>query len=174
YAVDVGVREGDAHQGYSGRQYGIVSPDLVFFTGRQVFLIPRSREPIERVSVGVVAPPGREVFTPWRWSGDTWHPGVRGIHAMDDLLAGTVGIGRFHVPPASIGRTRIDYAFPASPPADIEEKAFGALSAAARYVSERFGRDLGPTYRTLVLDKTAEGDELVGDGWATGQGRTLL
>src|SRR5688572_4071267 len=37
YAADVGAREGDEHQGYSGRRHGIVGPDLAFFTGRQVF-----------------------------------------------------------------------------------------------------------------------------------------
>src|SRR5262249_9682722 len=38
---------------------------------------------------------------------------------------------------------------------------------------ERLGRDLGPRYQVTAMAPMPNGDELAGDGWATGQGGTM-
>ncbi len=173
YSVAVGMREGDEHQGFSGRRHGLVTPGLAFFTGRQVFLVPQLPQ-VDQVVVRIHAPAAKRIVCPWRATRDGWRPGVGNRHVFDDLLAGTVGVGTFDLRTVTLGRTRFEFAFPAGTPLETERHTVDLLAAAARFVRFRFEHDLGPTYRVLVLGKSPEGDELIGDAWATGQGGTLL
>jgi Cytochrome c554 and c-prime len=173
YSVAVGMREGDEHQGFSGRRHGLVTPGLAFFTGRQVFLVPQLPQ-VDQVVVRIRAPEGERIVCPWRATRDGWRPGVGSRHVFDDLLAGTVGVGSFDLRTVTLGRTRFEFAFPTGTALETERHALDLLVAAARFVRSRFEHDLGPTYRVLALGKSPEGDELIGDAWATGQGGTLL
>ncbi len=52
-------------------------------------------------------------------------------------------------------------------------KVGGTLEAATRYLNGIVRRPMGREYVTVILPPSPNGDEIVGEGWATGQGTTL-
>lgn len=174
YIAQIGSAEGDSHRGLSRRQFGYADSELTFFTGRQVLLVPQPADGIQGITVRFDVPTEQDVSTPWRLQEGAFHPGVERGYALDDLIAGAAAIGRFRSDSVRFGRTRMDFVFPASMDSALRKRTLDRLVLASRYVRDLFGRDLGPTYRTLVLPKSPDGRELVGESWATGQARTLL
>src|SRR6266850_938441 len=94
YRVRPGVREGDSHIGFTGRCLGYQGADLVFATGRQLFLLPRLH--INRTEVRFHLPPGWTVAAPWARAGNIWHPGIGGSYQAEHLVSAALGLGRFH------------------------------------------------------------------------------
>jgi len=95
---------------------------------------------------------------------------VHGKDAFEDLIGSSIGLGRFRERFVRIGRTRYCFVFESGIPKDEEDAAVDRLERVARYVRSLFGRDLGATYRTIVVPGPPGSDEIEGDGWADGQG----
>ena len=173
YSVQPGKREGDAHVGFTGRCYGYSGERFALVTGRDLFLVPQPAEAVGRIRVGFSLPQGWSAFTPWRPEGDHWRTDVHGRLAAEHLISASLGLGRFRERSFQAGRTRFRFAFESSIGAAEERDASEQLERAVDYVRARFGRDLGPSYTTIVAPDTPEGDEIVGEAWGSGQGRSL-
>src|SRR5204863_2693584 len=102
-----------------------------------------------------------------------WIPGIRGRYAAEHLISAAIGLGRFHERSFQAGATRFRLAFESGIPHDQEEAAAAGLSRVAHFVRDLFGRDLGPSYLTVVVPEARTGDQMTGEGWATGQGQTF-
>lgn len=109
----------------------------------------------------------------WQRRGLQWVPGRGDQFVAEGLIASVMALGTFRERSLVVGRTRYEFSFDARIPSDQERCAMQRLGKVVRYVHERFGRDLGPTYRTIVSPPAESGDDLTGDGWADGQGGTL-
>ena len=173
YRVQPGKREGDAHMGFTGRCYGYAGERFALVTGRDLFLVPEPAEALGRIGVAFSLPPGWSAFTPWRPEGDHWRADVQGRLAAEHLISASLGLGRFRERSFQAGRTRFRFAFESSIGTKEEQDASERLERAAEFIHARFGRDLGPTYTTITAPDTPEGDEIVGEAWGTGQGRSL-
>ncbi len=174
YTVRPGTREGDAHMGFTGRSHGYLGKEFGFVIGRGVFLLPDPAELIRDITVRFVdLPEDWTAVAPWQKDGDTWRPGVDGAWAAEHLVSAAIGLGRFRERAFDTGATRFRLAFEAGIPADQEASAAERLETAARYLHGLFGRDLGPAYLVVVPPRSPAGDEIAGEGWATGQGGTL-
>jgi len=171
YRVRPGVREGDSHIGFTGRCLGYQGADLVFATGRQLFLLPRLH--INRTEVRFHLPPGWTVAAPWARAGNIWHPGIGGSYQAEHLVSAALGLGRFHERSFVLGATRFGVALEAAIPPSKQTQIVGTLERATRYLHGVLGGDLGPDYLTIGLLTAPNGDEIVGEGWGTGQGGTL-
>ncbi|HET9328436.1 MAG TPA: multiheme c-type cytochrome [Candidatus Eisenbacteria bacterium] len=173
YAVRVRHRQGDSHVGFSGTSLGTLDPRFGLFTGRNIFLVPEPAPRLRRAEVAFVLPPGWGSVTPWRREGGRWRVGLSKRDVAEDLIAGTIGLGRFDHRSFVVGRTTFACAFEegiARPERDSLERCFERV---ARFLHHRFPRGLGPAYQTLVVPAASTGDELLGDAWANGQGGTL-
>jgi Cytochrome c554 and c-prime len=173
YAATPGAREGNSHTGFTGRCEGYLGGSFGFATGRQIFLVPRPAETIRRIAVCFRLPRGWTAVAPWRSEGDLFQPGIDGDWAAEQLIAGSVGFGRFRIRRFDSGRTTFRMAFEAGIPAAEEERLATGIESATRSIGDLFHRDLGPDYLTVVMPRAPGGDEIVGEGWATGQGGTL-
>jgi hypothetical protein len=173
YLVQPGTREGDSHVGYTGRCYGYVDDRLGFVTGRNLFLLPEPAESLRDIEVEFDLPDGWTAVTPWRKDGERWRPGLEGKLAAEHLITAAIGLGRFRERTVELGNTRLRMAFEAGIPAEQEEHTFTRLTQAARYIHDLFDRDLGPDYVTVIVPRAPTGDEIAGEGWATGQGGSL-
>ena len=173
YRVWPGSREGDAHMGFTGRCYGYAGDRFALVTGRDLFLVPQPAEALGRIQVGFSLPRGWSAFTPWRHEGDHWRTDIQGRLAAEHLISASLGLGRFRERTFQAGGTRFRFAFESSIGTNEEHDASESLERAAGFVHARFGRDLGPSYTTIIAPDTPEGDEIVGEAWATGQGRSL-
>jgi len=174
YLVRPGSREGDSHMGYTGRSYGHAGGEFGFVTGRNLFLIPQPAEDLRRIEVRFSLPEAWEAKAPWRQEGEVWLPGVGREQVAAHLISAAIGMGRFREQAFDLGATRFRLAFEAGIPPDEEKEAARRMELAARYVHGLFGRDLGPEYLVVVAPRAPGGDELAGEGWATGQGETLV
>ncbi len=173
YLASPGAREGDSHMGFTGRCEGYLGKEFGFATGREIILMPQPPEAVRRIEVRFSLPPSWEVEAPWARQGDRFIPGVGGALAGEHLVAAAIGLGRFRERSVDLGRTKLRLAFEASIPPVEEEQIAKRLETAARYVLGLFGRDLGPDYLTVVMPRAPTGDDIAGEGWATGQGQTL-
>ncbi len=174
YVVAAGKREGDSHLGYTGESYGCLGKDFAFLTGRNLFLLPRPAEAVGRIEVRFDLPADWRAVTPWRREGDHWRPGLPGGVPAEHLISAAIGLGRFEEGSFSVGGTRFEIAWEASLPSDEVEATVRRLEAVARYVHDLFGRSLGPTYQVVLVPRSAAGDHIKGEGWASGQGQTLI
>ncbi|MGE5179666.1 MAG: multiheme c-type cytochrome [Bacteroidota bacterium] len=173
YQVRPGTREGDAHMGFTGKCYGYAGDRFALVTGRDIFLVPQPAEAFGRIRVGFSLPPGWTAVTPWQPEGDRWRTDVGGKLAAEHLISASLGLGRFREHSFQAGGTRFRLAFESSIAPAEERESAGELARAVNYLRARFGRDLGPRYTTVVVPDTPDGDEIVGEAWGTGQGRSL-
>ena len=173
YRVRPGVREGDSHIGYTGRCLGFQGGELVFATGRQLFLLPQSHETIKRVEVRFQLPHGWSAETPWTQAGDIWLPGISGRFQSDHLISAAIGLGHFRERSFLLGGTKFRVALESSVPPKDQVEIAGTLERITRYLGRVLGGTRGREYLTVVLPATPGGDEIVGEGWGTGQGGTL-
>jgi len=154
YGVQPGKREGDAHVGFTGRCYGYSGERFALVTGRDLFLVPQPAEAIGRIRVGFSLPQGWSAFTPWLPEGDHWRTDVHGRLAAEHLISASLGLGRFRERSFQAGRTRFRFAFESSIGTREERDASEQLQRAVDYVRARFGRDLGPSYTTIIAPDT--------------------
>jgi hypothetical protein len=173
YSVAPTKREGNDHTGFSGVSFGEVTPRRAFFVGRNVFLLPEPSVNVRRIVVRFHAAKGWLGAAPWMRVGSEWRPGVNGHFASEDLIASSVGIGRFRERSFRLGRTSFRFLVEASVDRETERLTLLRLRRVVRYVHGLFGRDLGGTYTTVLMPRSQCGDDLVGEGWASGQGGTL-
>jgi 2',3'-cyclic-nucleotide 2'-phosphodiesterase (5'-nucleotidase family) len=173
YRVRPGARQGNAHLGFTGRRFGYVSREFCFATGRQLFLIPQQKATARDIRVGFVLPAGWQAATPWQRRAGGWFPGVRGRYAAEDLISASVGLGKFANQSFRVGRTAFQVSFPLTISGTKADEIRRHLETAALHVHALFGRDLGQTYFTIALPESPDEDEIIGEAWATGQGRTL-
>ncbi|HXH27847.1 MAG TPA: multiheme c-type cytochrome [Candidatus Polarisedimenticolia bacterium] len=173
YTASPGAREGDSHTGYTGRCEGFLGRSFGFVTGRQIFVLPRPPEAIRNITVGFRLPPGWTAVAPWRRDGGLFHPGINGNWAAEQLIAGSVGLGRFRERRLDIGHTGFRLAFEAGVSPAEEDRIVSRIESATRSIRDLFDRDLGPDYLTVVVPRAPTGDEILGEGWAAGQGGTL-
>jgi len=173
YRVHPGKREGDAHMGFTGRCYGYAGERFALVTGRDLFLVPQPAEALRQIRVSFSLPQGWNAVTPWRPERDHWRTDVGGRLAAEHLISASLGLGHFREHSFQAGRTHFRFAFESSIEANEQRDASERLQRAAEFVHAQFGRDLGPTYTTIIAPDTPDGDEIVGEAWGTGQGRSL-
>jgi len=174
YRVTLGKREGDAHIGYTGRCFGYLGPEHALFSGRDVFLVPRSPESYSSIRVDASVPDGWSVLTPWRWDRSAWAvDGVSGPKA-ENLVASTLGLGAFQEREFAAGKTRVRIAYPRSAEPSQVDGATTAIEHVVRYLHGVFGRDLGAAYLVIAAPPTPDADDIAGGAWSNGQGGTLL
>lgn len=173
YAVQPGSREGDSHTGFTGRCYGYAGREFAFVTGRNLFLLPQPAERLSRITVRFALPPGWAAVAPWRKVGEMWRPGLEEGMAAEHLVTAAVSLGRFEERDFEVGGTRFRLSFVEGTPQHEQEQTAARLERVARYLRDLFGRDMGPEYLTAVWPKAPTGDDVAGEGWATGQGETL-
>jgi len=174
YRARIGVRQGDEHVGFNGKCFGLVSPEAVVFSGRSIFLIPDVGDSPCKVAVSFNVPSGWEVLAPWKGKGSVRYPGVLRGDELEHLAASTVGVGKFRVTRKTERGTEWAFAVPASVPARDADPVLSKVGAATSYITSIFRRGLGARYLTFVLPKSMRKDEVPGEGWATGQGETLI
>lgn len=175
YRVSPGREEGDAHIGFTGRCFGYLGRNFAIITGREVFLLPAKAESVRRIEVTFSLPPGWTPEAPWRRHQAGWMVEASRGSAAEHLAASTIGLGHFRERSFLAGRTRVRLAtFEAVKSGELTTSAEDAVVRCVTYLRSVFGRDLGPEYLVLLAPETPEGRDIVGGGWATGQGRTLL
>lgn len=173
YRVHPGARQGNAHLGFTGRRFGYIGRDFCLATGRQLFLLPRPETPARDVRVEFALPAGWQAVTPWERHGRAWLPGIRGAYATEHLISASVGFGGFANQSFRVGKTAFQVCFPPAIPDAKADEIRRHLETVARQVHALFGRDLGRTYLTIALPESPDQGEIIGEAWATGQGRTL-
>ncbi len=174
YHVSPGRREGDEHLGFSGRCFGYVSEHFALVTGRGLFLLPQAAPSYRQIHVQFTLPQGWSAVTPWRKAENRWVVDLPGAAAAEHLIAATLGMGVFRERSFRSGRTQVRLAFAAGIPEVEADRTSRGVEQVVRYVRRLMGRDLGPEYLAVVVPETLEGDEVVGESWATGQGGTLV
>jgi len=174
YRVRPGVREGDVHMGFNGRCHGFLGSTLLFATGRQLFLLPRAPETLDRIRVHFALPAGWTAVAPGLKAGGSWKPGISGRYLAEQLVSASIAAGRFRTRSFAVGRTRYQVAFEQSVVPEQEERTFRGILRIANYLHEVFPRGLGRDYLTIALPEAPDGDEIVGEAWAGGQGGTLV
>jgi cytochrome c554/c'-like protein len=174
YSVAPGKREGNSHTGFTGNSFGEVVPGAAFFSGRQVFLVPEPAEGLRRAVVEVRPSPGMDVATLWKQKGSRWLPGNGGRYVAEDLISSPIAFGAFRDRALIVGKTRYRFSFDSRIAPNDERIAMERYARVVRYLHGLFRRDLGTSYRTIVVPITGSGDDLTGDGWADGQGGTLV
>jgi hypothetical protein len=172
YHVDPDVREGNAHVGFAGVRYGYVGPDFAVLLGRNVFLLPVG-DPPRDIRVRFSLPSSWSAVTPWPKAGDDFRTGIGGRYPDEHLIASTLAFGPFSERSFTIGRTRYRIATLTRGAGAVSAGVVSSLESAARRMQSLFDRDLGREYVTVVLPPTADGNEIHGEAWATGQGGTL-
>ena len=173
YSVAPGAREGNSHIGFTGVRFGYAGGDFALLTGRSLFLLPAVATGDPRISVRFALPPSWIAVTPWPCRGNSWLPGGNGAPAYEHLIAATIGLGRFRERGFRLGRTTYRFAFESSIADSAAERATQVYGRAARFIPSLIPRDLGPEYLTVIVPRSAEGDEIRGEPWGTGQGGTL-
>ena len=173
YRVQPGSREGDSHVGFTGRAYGYSGSEFSFVTGRNLFLVPEPPESLAAISVRFDLPQEWNAMAPWRWDGRQFNCALDGDLAAEHLVKASIGLGRFRERAVEAGGTRFRMVFESGIPAQVEQDVSARLESVIRSVEGLFGRGLGPEYLIVVAPGLPGGEELVGDGWATGQGGTL-
>ena len=174
YRVTPGRREGDSHMGFTGRCFGYVGEQFALVSGRELFLLPDpGAEAIRHIEVRFSLPSGWKAATTWESGRDNRLVDLRGSSPAEQMISATVGLGPFHERTFRLGDTRFTLAFPNGIPPSREEQAVVQLTGVARYVHRLFGRDLGRSYMTIIVPTAPSGDEIAGEGSATGQGQTF-
>jgi hypothetical protein len=174
YSVAPTRREGNGHTGFTGKSFGEVGPDAAFFSGRQVFLVPEPAEEFRRAVVEIRPLSGLEVAALWRQEGLRWLPGIGGRFVAEDLISSAVAFGKFRERALVVGKTRYRFSFDSRIAPRDERIAMERYTRVVHYLHGLFRRDLGESYRTIVVPATRSGDDLTGDGWANGQAGTLV
>ncbi|HEX7077863.1 MAG TPA: multiheme c-type cytochrome [Candidatus Eisenbacteria bacterium] len=174
YHVSPSRRQGDGHFGYAGFCSGDIGERFGFAVGRNLFLVPDPPSDAQAIDVRFDLPAGWAAATPWRKAGDRFVPGVDGKHGAEDLVAAAIGWGVFRPRTFQLGRTRFSLLFEQGIPTEEREDEGARLEAVARSVHDLFGRDLGAEYRVVVVPRSRDGDDINGEGWADGQGGTLV
>ena len=172
YRLAPSVREGNGHTGFSGKSFGELNGRFALLAGRNIFLVPRLGSD-DAASVRFALPEGWRAVASSSVSGLAHGVGIHGKYGFENLIGLTIGLGRFRDRFVQIGRTRYCFSFESGIPQDEENRAVDRLGRVARYLRGLFGRDLGATYRTVVVPESSGGDEIEGDGWADGQGGTF-
>lgn len=175
YRVSPGRREGDVHMGYTGRCFGYLGSDFGIVTGRDIFLLPERSESVPRIDVGFSLPEGWAAKIPWRRIAAGWVVESDRASAAEHLVAASIGFGCFRERVFFMGRTRVRLAFvePAGGQETVE-RAAETFRRVIEYLDGVFRKDLGPEYLALIAPETPDGLDIVGGGWATGQGRTMI
>jgi cytochrome c554/c'-like protein len=174
YRVSPGRREGNTHVGFTGRVEGFLDREFGLVTGREIFLLPEPAEDLRDLEVRFSLPPPWTAVTPWTRKGDRFRPGIGGRWAAEHLVSATLGLGRFVESASRIGRTLYRLEFEAGISGEDRTKAAARLEAVTARIRDLFGRDLGQEYVVVVAPRSPAGDEIRGEGWATGQGDTLI
>jgi hypothetical protein len=174
YVVSPGRRQGDEHLGYTGVRLGYQGERFTFASGRQLFLLPDSPEKISTIRVQFDLPQGWSSVTPWRERRGQWTTGIGGKYAAEDLISASIGMGLFRGVSFKPGRTRYQLYFDARTPDREVRRASVAMKRAATFLERTLGQHLGSTYVVLALPESPEGEEISGEAWAGGQGRTLV
>lgn len=173
YRATLGAREGNTHFGFTGRCFSYKGPAFGFATGRQIFLVPENAGLIRTIAVQVLTAKGLRVATPWPRKGSGWAPCLPGADPRDPLVSATIAWGHLQERVIPMGTTKLRLTYEGAE-AELSDQDVAVVQRCARFVRELFGRDLGPDYSVLLAGTTPDGDELVGEGWGTGQGGTLL
>ena len=173
YRVSPGRREGDEHMGFSGRSFGYVGAEFAMVTGRGLFLLPEPVASWKRIRVGFALPEGWSAVAPWSREKQHWSVEADGSDPSELLVTASIGLGPFHEEEFRCGRTRVRVAFANGISSDEVRRTAAAIERVVRYVRDRFGRDLGAEYMIVAVPETPERDEIVGEGWAFGQGGTM-
>ena len=174
YRVTPGKREGDSHMGFTGRCFGYVGDKFALVSGRDLFLLPDpGAEMLRHIAVRFSLPSGWKAVTTWEGGRGNRLADLRGSSPAEQMISATVGLGPFHERTFRLGDTRFTLAFHSGIPSSQEEQAVLQLTRVARYVHGLFDRDLGPSYVTIIVPPAPSGDEIAGEGSATGQGQTF-
>jgi len=173
YTVTPGAREGDAHMGFTGRCHGYLGADFGFVLGRDLFLLPADAEAIRDVTVRFRLPEGWTAVAPWSREGERFRVGLDGQFTGEHLIAAAIGLGRFRERSLDAGGTTVRLAFEAGIPPAEEDDTAARMQTVVKDIRRLFGRAAGPGYLGVVMPKAPTGDDIAGEGWATGQGGTL-
>lgn len=173
YSVAPTRREGNSHTGFTGVSFGEIGPDAAFFGGREVFLVPEPAARLKRAVVELRPMLGMSVATLWRPEGAHWRPGIEGRFVAEDLVSSAIAFGIFRERNLRVGKTNYRFSFDSRISRSDEAAALDRYERVIRYLHGLFRRDLGATYRTIVVPVARSGDDLTGDSWADGQGATL-
>jgi len=174
YSVAPTRREGNSHTGFTGKSFGEVGPGAAFFGGREVFLVPEPAARLARAVVEIRPMPGSGVATLWRQDRSRWVPGIGGRFVAEDLVSSAIAFGTFRERGLVVGKTRYRFWFDSRISPSEERVALERCARVVRYLHGLFHRDLGPSYRTIVVPVARSGDDLTGEGWANGQAGTLV
>jgi len=173
YQASAEALEGNSHTGFTGKRPGYLGGAFGLILGRDLFLLPDAHQAVRHVDVGFTLPPGWTAITPWERRDGRYLPGIRGRFAAEHLISAAIGLGHFRETRVPIGATSYRFAFESSIPESLSTRMLADLEGASRVVGRWMGRSLGSTYTTIVIPDSPEGDEIEGEGWATGQGRSL-
>lgn len=173
YRVSLGGREGDAHVGFTGRRFGMVTDRFAFARGRDLFLVPSRSRSSDAIGVAFALPKDWSVVAPWSRSGEGWRTGIGGRYAPQDLVSAGLGFGRFVERDTTLQGTRFRFAAEQGISESERAAAVGRLATIAAGVTSSLGRGLGPEFVTVLLPELRSSEELAASGWATGYGGTL-
>jgi predicted metalloprotease with PDZ domain len=173
YRVSPGRREGNEHLGYSGRAFGHLGRDFGLITGRTLFLLPEPAASYGLIRVGFDLPKTWTAATPWRQVHDGFLVEAPHAKPFDLLATAAIGLGPFREETFTVGNTSVRLTFSSAIPESEARRSAQALESVVRYVRHAFGRDLGEQYAVVAVPETPAKDEIIGEGWAYGQGGTL-
>src|SRR5439155_19685074 len=166
--------EDDSHMGFTRRCVGDLGDNCALVSGRDLFLLPDpGAEMLRHIAVRFSLPSGWKAVTTWAAGRGNRLADLRGSSPAEQMISATVGLGPFHERTFRLGDTRFTLAFHSGIPPTQEEQAVVQLTRVARYVHGLFGRDLGRSYVTIIAPPAPSGDEIAGEGSATGQGQTF-
>ena len=174
YRALPGGAEGNAHEGYTGRVFGYLDGGFGLTTGRQLFLLPDPAERIRDIRVRFELPRGWRVVVPWKDTPEGFDPALEGRLAGEHLIGASIGLGRFHQTQFVVGATRYHVALESGLPPEEAQRVTSSLERLTRAVTDVFASPLGPDYWIVGVSKTRKGEEIVGESWGTGQGKTLV
>ncbi len=174
YRASIGARAGNAHVGFAGLRAGYLGSKFGLIRGRDLFLLPASRESMRSIGVRFELPKGWVAITPWAWRGDAFWPGFDGRYVADHLVTASIGLGRFRETSVRVGSTEYRVTFESGIPDSLSRPALTTLVNAIRDVDRWMGRGLGPTYTMVAVPDAPDGDEIEGEAWASGQGGSSI
>ncbi len=172
YRLPASHREGDEHTGFAGISTRYMDDQFAFVTGRQLFLVPETRNQMLS-TVRFTLPNNWGVVTPWARTPTGSLPAGRLSVNREALLSATLGLGCFVEHDFSVGRTCFRIAVESHVPSVDQAATVSLVARVAAYVNRIFGDHLGSEYLMVEVPKTAFGDEIRLDSWSDGQGGTL-
>jgi hypothetical protein len=111
--------------------------------------------------------------TPWRPEREYWYTGVDESDHGEHAVSAAIGFGNFHTREFTVGDTLFQLAYDTSIGEVQVNEYTTAIETVARYIFSIFGRSLGPRYTVILIPQSPTGDDIVGEGWGTGQGQTM-